>query len=271
MRSSMRGADRLSKRERQERILSRLGSTVAVRISDLAEEYDVTTETIRRDLDALARRGLLARTYGGAAMRALAGEPGVAARAQTNIAERRRIGLFAAGLIKPGDVILVDAGSTTTHFADALAQLDISFTVITNSLGVARILGQSETASVMLCPGEVRLTEEGVFGPDTLDYLDRYNADAAFIGAGGFTLAEVSDADASGVAVKRKMITRAARIVLLADRTKAGVTQYATVCPLDVLDLLVTDARLTDEFSDAMQRSNVEVLVAPEEPSGSAP
>jgi DeoR/GlpR family transcriptional regulator of sugar metabolism len=266
----MRAADRLSKRERQERILSRLGSAVAVRISGLAEEYGVTTETIRRDLDALARRGLLARTYGGAAMRALAGEPGVAARAQVNVAERRRIGLFAASFIKPGDVILIDAGSTTTHFADALAQLAIAFTVITNSLGVARILGQSETASVMLCPGEVRLTEEGVFGPDTLDYLDRYHADAAFIGAGGFTPAEVSDADAAGVAVKRKMITRAERVVLLADRTKAGVTQYATVCPLDGLDALVTDAPLRDDFAAAMARGNVEVMVAPDVTPGYA-
>lgn len=261
----MRGADKLSKRERQERILSQLGSAVAVRISDLAQEYEVTTETIRRDLDALARRGLLARTYGGAAMRALTGEPGVAARAQANIAERQRIGIFAAGLVKPGDVILIDAGSTTTHFADALAQIPIAFTVITNSLGVARILGQSETASVMLCPGEVRLTEEGVFGPDTLDYLERYHADAAFIGAGGFTLSEVSDADTSGVAVKRKMIARSGRAVLLADRTKAGVTQYATVCPLDTLDALVTDAPLPDEFAAAMARSNVEVMVAPDE------
>jgi DeoR/GlpR family transcriptional regulator of sugar metabolism len=122
----------------------------------------------------------------------------------------------------------------------------------------------------MLCPGEVRLTEEGVFGPDTLDYLDRYHADAAFIGAGGFTLAEVSDADASGVAVKRKMITRAGRVVLLADRTKAGVTQYATVCPLDGLDALVTDAPLTDEFAMAMARGNVEVMVAPDETPGEA-
>ena len=243
----------------------RLGSAVAVRISDLAAEYDVTTETIRRDLDALARRGLLARTYGGAAMRALAGEPGVAARAQVNVAERRRIGLFAARLIKPGDVVLIDAGSTTTHFADALAQLAIAFTVITNSLGVARILGQSETATVILCPGEVRLTEEGVFGPDTLDYLERYHADAAFIGAGGFTLTEVSDADASGAAIKRKMIARAARVVLLADRTKAGVTQFATVCPLDALDALVTDAPLAEDFTSAMASGNVDVMVAPNE------
>jgi len=109
--------DKLSKRERQDRIVTRLNTTVAVRISDLAEEFKVTTETIRRDLDALAERGLLARTYGGAAMRALTDEPGIAARAQTYVAERERIGLKAARLVKAGDVLIIDAGSTTTHLA----------------------------------------------------------------------------------------------------------------------------------------------------------
>ena len=111
--------DRLSKRERQDRILARLDTPVAVRISDLAEEFDVTTETIRRDLDELAERGLLARTYGGAAMRALTDEPGIATRAQTNVAERQRIALDAARLVKSGDVIMIDAGSTTAHLAES--------------------------------------------------------------------------------------------------------------------------------------------------------
>src|SRR5437868_7775214 len=97
--------EKLSKRQRQERILARLASTVAVRISSLAEEFQVTTETIRRDLDELAGRGLLARTYGGAAGRALASEPGVKARAQTLVAERQRIAKRAAGLVSAGDVV----------------------------------------------------------------------------------------------------------------------------------------------------------------------
>jgi DeoR/GlpR family transcriptional regulator of sugar metabolism len=262
--------DRLSKRERQDRILTRLNTSVAVRISDLAEEFDVTTETIRRDLDALAERGLLARTYGGAAMRALTDEPGIATRAQTNIAERERIALDAARLVKSGNVIMIDAGSTTAHLARALAQLPIAFKAITNSIGVARILGQSETVSVLLCPGDLRLTEEGVFGAETLDFLDRYHADLGFIGAGGFTIGEISDADAAAVAVKRKVIARTERVYLLADHTKAGITQFATISSWDAFDGLITDRKPDDALVRALVEAQVELRVAEQGKAGLA-
>jgi DeoR/GlpR family transcriptional regulator of sugar metabolism len=262
--------DRLSKRERQDRIVTRLNTTVAVRISDLAEEFNVTTETIRRDLDGLAERGLLARTYGGAAMRALTDEPGIAARAQTYVAERERIGLKAANMVKSGDVLIIDAGSTTAHLAKVLAQLPIEFKVITNSIGVARVLGQSDTASILLCPGDLRLTEEGVFGPETLDFLDRYHANIAFIGAGGFTANEISDADAAGVAIKRKIIARAERVYLLADHTKAGITQFATICPWSAMDGLITDAMPNDDLRRALAEAEVELQIAEQGKAGLA-
>lgn len=262
--------DKLSKRERQDRIVTRLNTTVAVRISDLAEEFDVTTETIRRDLDALAERGLLARTYGGAAMRALSDEPGIAARAQTYVVERERIAQAAARLVKSGDVLIIDAGSTTSHLAKVLAQLPIEFRAITNSIGVARLLGQSDTASVLLCPGDLRLTEEGVFGPETLDFLDRYHANLAFIGAGGFTVNEISDADAAGAAVKRKIIARSERVYLLADQTKAGITQFATICALGAIDGLITDARPDEALVRALAEAQVELSVAEQGKTGIA-
>src|SRR5262245_47240192 len=114
--------DRISKRSRHERILMRLANDVAVRISVLAEEFQVTTETIRRDLDDLAERGLISRTYGGAAPRPLIGEPGVQLRARSHVGERQQIAAAAALLVRPGDVIMIDAGSTTALFALELAR-----------------------------------------------------------------------------------------------------------------------------------------------------
>jgi DeoR/GlpR family transcriptional regulator of sugar metabolism len=262
--------EKINKRQRQDRILARLTSTVAVRISTLAEEFGVTTETIRRDLDELAGRGLLARTYGGAAGRTLASEPGVKTRAQKLVAERHRIALQAASLVSPGDVIMIDAGSTTTHLAEVLMQNLIEVKVITNSLGAARLLGQSDTAEVMFCPGELRWTEEGVFGPETLGFLDRFHADLAFIGAGGFTAEEITDADASGAWIKRKMIARTERAVLIADHEKAGVTQFATVCGLLELDDFITDAPLSADLADAFARAGVNVQTAAQGRTGLA-
>jgi DeoR/GlpR family transcriptional regulator of sugar metabolism len=254
--------EKINKRERQERILARLASTVAVRIATLAEEFDVTTETVRRDLDELASRGLLARTYGGAAGRALASEPGVKTRAQKLVAERHRIARRAAGLISSGDVVMIDAGSTTTHFAEALMQNAIEIKVITNSLGAARLLGQADAIEVMFCPGELRWTEEGVFGQETLAFLDRFHADFAFIGAGGFTATEVTDADDKATWIKRKMIERAGRAVLIADHEKIGRTQFAHVCAIGDLDDIVTDAKLPEQYAEAMARASVEIHIA---------
>jgi DeoR/GlpR family transcriptional regulator of sugar metabolism len=254
--------ERITKRQRQERILARLASTVAVRIATLAEEFEVTTETIRRDLDELAGRGLLARTYGGAAGRALASEPGVKARAQKLVAERQRIARRAAGFISSGDVVMIDAGSTTTHLAEVLMQSGIEIKVITNSLGAARLIGQSDRIEVMFCPGELRWTEEGVYGPETLAFLDRFHADFAFIGAGGFTPEEVTDADASAAWIKRKMIARAARAVLIVDHEKAGLTQFAHVCAVGDLDDIVTDQVLPPQFAEAFAGGGVNVHIA---------
>ncbi|CAN5464247.1 DeoR/GlpR family DNA-binding transcription regulator [soil metagenome] len=254
--------EKLSKRQRHDRILARLGSSVSVRISELAEEFAVTTETIRRDLDELAELELLSRTYGGAALRTLSAEPGIATRAKALVAERRLIAQRAVRLVKPGDVLAIDAGSTTTHFAEALVHSMLDIKVITNSFGVARTLSQSESASVLFCPGEVRLTEEGVFGPETIEFIGRYHADIAFIGAGGFDTTEVTDADDAGTAVKRAIMARSARTVLLADHTKAGSTQFSRVCVLEDLDVLVTDAPLPEDLRREFSDAKVEVEVA---------
>lgn len=239
--------ERLPKHTRQERILRRLSSDVAVRISALADEFAVTTETVRRDLDELSERGLLSRTYGGAAIRSVAGEPGVYLRAQERVEERRRIAQAAAEEVRPGDVLMIDAGSTTAHFASALVQRSIELTVITNSLTVARRLGGADSVTVLMCPGEFRVTEEGVFGFEVANFLNRFHADLAVIGAGGISDTEVTDADPEGVEVKRRMMARSARTMLLADAGKFGRTLFATVCLIPEIDVLVTDSGLTGE------------------------
>ena len=132
-------------------------------------------------------------------------------------------------------------------------------TAITNSLGVARALGASEAITVLLCPGEFRMTEDAVFGPETLAFLDRYHADAAFFGAGGFSAEQVTDADAAGVWVKRKMLERSERACLLADHSKAGQRQFAVVCAAGDLDVLVTGRPLDVGLAGALASANVTV------------
>ena len=254
--------DRLTKKERHDHILRRLAADVAVQIAPLAADLGVTTETIRRDLDHLSERGLIARTYGGAAVRALAAEPGVVTRARAFVEERARIAARAVSLVSSGDVLMVDAGSTTSHFAEALARRELAVTVITNSLGVCRFLGASETIQTVLCPGNFRATEDGVYGQETTAFLDKYHANFAFIGCGGFSAREITDADPNAVWIKRKMLARAKRGVLIADASKAGIEQYASVCDWGDVHTLITDAGPDDDILAALAARNTEIVRA---------
>ena len=257
-------AERLSKKERWERILKRLNSDVTVRISTLAEQFGVTTETIRRDIDTLTQRGLVSRTYGGAASRSLAGEPGLAQRRARNVAERERIARTAAALVQPGDVLMVDSGSTTYHFARALAAAHMDLTVLTNCIPVAQALGAAAECRVLLCPGLFSETEHAVFGQETTGFLERFHANKAFIGAGGITAQMVTDADAEACWVKRKMIEKADRSVLLVDHSKFECRLFDTVCELAEIGDLVVDRRPPEAIARALRKVPTTLHVAPE-------
>lgn len=233
---------RIAKTERQRRIVDRLKRQVTVRILALATEFGVTTETIRRDIDELTGRGLVSRTYGGATSPSLIEEPGYLQRETARVPQRRRIAAAAIGLVSAGDVLMVDSGSTTAQFARALGERSLAVTVLTNGIAVARAADRNDQAKIILCPGEYRERELGVYGEATTDFLGRYRANLAIIGAGGLTAGTVTDQDSGACWVKRTMIARAERRVLLIDSAKFGAELFNTICPLADIDDIVTDA-----------------------------
>ena len=258
------GADRLHRNARFERIMAALRVGSFVRIADLAARFGVSTETVRRDLDELSRRGLVDRTYGGAAPAVSFHEAAGDERARERVAERRRIGTCAAGLIQDGDVLMIDSGSTTVHFAQRLAATAPRITVLTNCLGVALALGPAAETRVVLCPGDYRVQEGGVFGPETAAFLQRFRATKAIIGASGLTSEGPVELDSAATWVKRTMIKRAARCFLLIDESKLGAQSIETVCPLDQIDDLVASAMATAALRDALYAAGIKVHVAGE-------
>ncbi len=258
------GADRLHRNARFERIMAALRVGSSVRIADLAARFGVSTETVRRDLDELSRQGLVDRTYGGAAPAVSLHEAAVDERARERVAERRRVGACAAGLIDDGDVLMIDSGSTTVHFAQRLAATAPRITVLTNCLGVALALGPAAETRVVLCPGDYCVQEGGVFGPETAAFLQRFRATKAIIGASGLTSEGPVELDSAATWVKRTMIERAARRFLLVDESKLGAQSIETVCPLDQIDDLVTSAMPTAALRDALDAAGIKVHVAGE-------
>ena len=253
--------ERLSKKLRQERILYRLGSDVTVRILSLAEQFGVTTETIRRDIDELTDKGLVSRTYGGAASKSLTTEPNIHQRRRTNVIERERIANYAASLIEPGEVLMIDSGSTTSHFAKALAARMIQLTVLTNCLPIVQVFGGIPDVRVIMCPGDYRDTENCVFGQQTTDFLGRFQANKSIIGAGGITSIDITDADAEAGWIKRKMIERSEQTLLLLDHGKFGKRLFDNVCSLSAVNDLITDKEPPADIGRALKSASVNLHI----------
>lgn len=257
-----RAKPRLSQEERHAELLALLRREGTVRIATLARRFDVTTETVRRDLDHLAGTGALQRTYGGGASRSLTEEPGIGIRSRSHALERSRIGAAAAAAVAPGAALMIDCGSTTALFANALAARDLPLTVITNCLPAARVLATSARCRVILCPGEYVMREGGVYGTDAVDFIRRFKANAAYIGAGGLTADGVTDADSRSCAIKRAMIERCDRVELLLDGSKFDVVQFERVCALGTIDRLVADRAPGKRLAAALARAGVALVVA---------
>ena len=257
-----RRKQRLSQQQRHAQLLALLRREGTVRIATLAKVFHVTTETARRDLDELAQSGQLKRTYGGGASRSLIDEPGIGVRSRAHATERGLIGAAAAAMVEPGDALMIDCGSTTTLFANALAARDLHLTVLTNCLPVARALGTNAHCRVVLCPGDYVPREGGTFGAEALDFIRRFKSNKAFIGAGGLTPDGVTDADSLGCAVKRAMIERSDRTILLLDSSKYDLVQFERVCALSDVDELVAEATPPKALAGGLKRAGVHVTLA---------
>ena len=246
-----------AKAQRHRSILAALATDPTVRISALAAAFGVSGETVRRDIEELSRVGAVRRTYGGASVVQAGLQPELSSREGMAVAERARIGAAAAALVEPGSVVMLDAGSTTTQFARALAARGIPATVLTNSLNAAAELvsARNEALRVVLCPGDVIGAERGVYGSETEAFLRRFNADLAVIGASGLTEEGPCEAISRAAWVKRAMLARAPRRMLLADSGKFGRGLLDCVCPLGELTDLVTDAPPPAGLAAALRRA----------------
>ena len=147
-------------------------------------------------------------------------------------------------------------------FANALAARNLHLTVVTNCLPVARALGTSAQCRVILCPGDYVARENGVFGADALEFIGRFKANKAFIGAGGSTADGVTDADSLGCSVKRAMMEQADHAILLVDSSKYDQVQFERVCALSDLDEVVCEAVPPKRLAAALKSDGVRLTRA---------
>ncbi len=251
--------------ERQQAIASMVIANGRASVAELAHAYDVTTETVRRDLAALDKAGVLRRVHGGAVpVRALhLVEAGVGEREATRAEYKDAIAAAAAELLPHGGAtVLLDAGTTTARIAAHLPA-DRELVVVTNSVPVAARLAAMPSVSLQLLGGRVRGVTQAAVGEQTLRVLDTLRVDMAFVGTNGISVRHgLSTPDSDEAAVKRAMVRSANYVVAVADSSKVGREDFVSFAPLSSVDTLITDSEITDADRSRFTEHGMEVVVA---------
>jgi len=251
----------MNKSDRQARIVAELRASPALRVNELAVLLHVSTETVRRDLADLDERGLINRTYGGA-MRPVAFEPALAERESLMVAEREAIAAAAVKLVGPNDIVMIGGGATTLHFARRLAAERNHVTVITHAFPVAMVLASNPLHKVLMLPGQYDGREGLIHGPDTIEALQRFRANTAFLGASGLTAEGPSDAGVGPGLIYGGMMRRSAHTVILADRTKFNNPSLSVYGSWSPATTLVSDTTPDGELASALSLSHAKFLLA---------
>ncbi len=252
---------KVPKARRQERILSNLQLSPTLRVADLASQLDVSTETIRRDLDDLTDRGLLSRTYGGA-VRPYAAEPSLEQRQAILAAERQAMARVVASFVEPGQVLAIGAGATTMQVARRLAADLRDLTILVHSFGVAAALASNGAIVTLVCPGRYQGRESAIYGAQAISFLQSFNVNWAIVGSSGLTRDGPADVDAVAAAVYSARLSRAERTMVVADHTKFNRPALAIYADWRQVDLLVTDEAPTGDLAKALNSAAVEIVVA---------
>jgi DeoR family transcriptional regulator, fructose operon transcriptional repressor len=249
--------------ERQQWIVESARAAGRVDVTALAEALDVTTETIRRDLKALERHGMLRRVHGGAIpIERLGFEPGLATRDAVLTAEKERIAKLALAELPAEGTVLLDAGTTTARLAEALP-LDRELVVVTNGLPIAMSLSARPNLTVLLVGGRVRGRTLAAVDSWALRALEDTYVDVAFLGTNGISLERgLTTPDTNEAAIKRAMVRSARRTVVLADHSKIGVDHLARFAVLEDIDVLVTDSGVDPDYAERLRSAGPRVVIA---------
>jgi DeoR/GlpR family transcriptional regulator of sugar metabolism len=255
----------VTREERHQLVCDAVQATGRVKVVDLAGRLNVSEMTVRRDLEELEARGALTRVHGGAVSHiSRSFEPGFAVRSMQHVDAKRQIGEAAAGLVRDGETVIIDGGTTTLHVVRSLRR-DIRIRALALSLFIADELADMPNVTLMLPGGQVRRHERTFVGPATTAMIEQLTFDTTFVTVGGvdadagFTEYEFDDAE-----TKKAALRSARRKVVVADSSKLGAVSFVRLSRTSDIDILVTDSGAPPDTVDAVRGAGVDVIVAGE-------
>lgn len=231
---------------RQNEIVELARAEGRVLVDDLAQRFEVTLQTIRRDLGDLAEAGLLERVHGGAVPRAGAVNLGYEARRRLNAEAKAAIAAACAAAIPENSSLILNLGTTTEAVAQALIN-HANITVVTNNMNVANILLANPGCEIMVAGGALRRSDGGLTGELTTQFFEQFKVDYAVIGASALDEdGDLLDFDLAEVRVSRAILRQARRVFVVADHSKLGRPAPARIASLSEVDTIFTDLPLPE-------------------------
>lgn len=245
--------------KRREAIVKFLEKNQAVAVDKLAEELDVSTMTIRRDLQFLEEQGIAKRTHGGAILDAsLTSETPYRDKEVRYKEEKRKIAEFAFAMIKEGQVVGLDAGTTTMEIAKTLLDMD-KLTVVTPDVIIAGYLAQNSRLDVLCTGGYVQNQTGTCMGSVTEKFLKEINIDISFIGTSGLDARSITTPTFEKAELKKQIINSSKEVVLVTDSSKYGEVNFVKICDLDDLDYIIMDNCIKEENLNKLEENDISI------------
>lgn len=240
--------------DRQQRVLAILRERKAAQIEEIARELDVSTSTIRRDLETLEQRGLVERIYGGAmyvgGLEAGPHSMALASRMEERVAAKQAIGAYAASLVQPNMTLFLDGGSTVVYAARQITARPIQ--VVTVSLSIAALFKDDEQVELILVGGTVYPRSEVTVGPIATSILSDLHADLLLFSLAGIYGESAFNMNMDMARVEQVMLQQATNAVMLMDSAKFGRKSLSRVCHLADVDQVVTDAAISATWRESL-------------------
>jgi DeoR/GlpR family transcriptional regulator of sugar metabolism len=256
--------DKAFTRERQKKIVDHLNLEGRAKVEELSSRFNVTSMTIRRDLLALEKQGLLYRVHGGALKRegkSIWQMSTIQDRLTLREEEKERIAASAAQLVQDGESIMIDGGSTTTKVAQHL-RTKKDLLIVTNALTIGEILIETNN-KVILSGGELLKETNALIGNAAEAALARYRTDKAIIGVSGLLPEEgCFSAIPQEAEVKNLMLRNSRQTIIVTDSSKIGARAFYFFCDFNNIDILVTDKNIKKEDLSILENTGIEVIVA---------
>ena len=248
--------------QRRQEILNLIREDGHAKVQKLSQIFKVSEVTIRQDLEALEEMGYVQREHGGAFLKDVGNfaSTGTLINESVKVAEKQELARKAVSLIKEGESIILDSGSTTTELAKLMTGFH-NLTVITNALNIAYILGGNPGINLIVSGGEFKAPTLSLTGDMAAATFKGLHVDRCFLATAGISPdMQLTYPSLSDLVVKSAMIRAANKVYLLADSSKIGASSFASLGRISLIDTLITDNQITPEQREALRDLNVEVL-----------